>query len=129
MTTSLRHTPHPLQFRAIEVISPRYLSPMVVDTFLTLLKIITIIAAIGVYRLAVEFKDDRADTVEKETVVSHHQKRLVATTEETFQPLDHLKVEVVGRLVKNQKVWFCDEHIGQCHPFLLSAGKLSHRLR
>ena len=129
MTTSLRHTPHPLQFSAIEVISPRYLSPTVVDTFLALLKIITVIAAIGIDSLIVEFKDDRADTIEEETVVSHHQKRLVTTTEETFQPLNHLKVEVVGRLVENQKVWFCDEHIGQCHALLLSAGELSHRLR
>ena len=113
MSAGLRHATHPLQFCTVEVIGTSYLRPTVINTFLALLQIVAVIAAIGVDGLVVELEDDRTDTVEEETVVGDHQQCLVATAEETLQPLDHLKVEVVRRFVEDQKVGFGD---GQANP-------------
>ena len=56
-----------------------------------------------------------------------HEQRLVAASEEAFEPLYHLQVEVVGGLVEYQQVGFRNQYVGQGHPFLLSAAELSHR--
>ena len=128
MSTGLRHASHPLQFRAVEVVGTGDLCPAVVDTLLALLEVVTVVAPIGIDGLVVEFEDDGTDTVEEKAVVGDHQQRLIAPAEETLQPLDHLKVEVVRRLVEDQQVGLGDEHIGQCHALLLSARELSHRL-
>ena len=128
MSTGLRHPSHPLQLRAVEIVGTGDLCPAVVDTLLTLLKVVTVVAPIGIDGLVVEFEDDGAYTVEEEPVVGDHQQRLIAPAKETLQPLDHLKVEVVRRLVEDQQVGLGDEHVGQCHALLLSARELSHRL-
>src|SRR5574344_1772406 len=47
-------TSHPLQFGAIQVVGSFYLRPLVVNAFLAFLKIIGIIAAIGIYSAVVE---------------------------------------------------------------------------
>ena len=57
-----------------------------------------------------------------------HEQRLVATAEVTLEPLNHLKVQVVGRLVEDEQVGFRDEHVGQSHSLLLSAAELRHAL-
>ena len=57
-----------------------------------------------------------------------HEQRLVASVEESLQPLDHLEVQVVGGLVEYQQVGLGDEHVGQCHALLLSAAELTHGL-
>ena len=63
MTAGLWHTTHPFQLRAIKVVGPCYLSPTVVEAFLSLLQIIAVVAAIGIDGLVVEFQDYRTDTV------------------------------------------------------------------
>ena len=57
-----------------------------------------------------------------------HQQRLVATLQKAFEPLNHLQVKVVGRLVKYQEVRLRDKHIGQRHTLLLATAELSYRL-
>ena len=78
--------------------------------------------------LVVEFQNHRAHTVEEETVVGHHQQRLVAPVQETLQPFYHLQIQVVRRLVENQQVRVRYQHVGQRHTLLLSTAQLSHRL-
>ena len=73
MTTGLWHATHPLQFGAVEVVGSGNLSPTVIDSLLSFLEIITVIAAIGVDGLVVEFEDDGAYTIEEETVVGDHE--------------------------------------------------------
>ena len=63
MTAGLWHTSHPFQLRAIKVVGSCYLSPTVVEAFLSLLQIIAVVAAIGIDGLVVEFQDYRTDTV------------------------------------------------------------------
>ncbi len=58
----------------------------------------------------------------------HHQQRQVGAGQIVLQPLNHLQVQVVGRLVQNQEVRLRDEHIGQGHTLQLSAGELRERL-
>ena len=128
VAAGLWHATHPLQFRTIEVVRTSYLRPAVVNTFLTFLQIVGVVAAIGIDGAVVQFKNDRANAVEEVAVVGHHQQRLVAARQKALQPLYHLQVEVVRRLVENQEVGFGNQHVGQCHTFLLSARELSHRL-
>ena len=60
--------------------------------------------------------------------MGHHQQRLVTPLQEPFKPLNHLKVEMVGRLVKYQEVGLGYQYVGQGYAFLLTAAELSHRL-
>ena len=73
MTSGLWHPSHPFQFRTIEVIGTGYFCPFVVDTLLTFLQIIGVVATIGIDGTVVEFENHGAYTVEEETVVGHHQ--------------------------------------------------------
>ena len=128
MTSGLRHTAHPLQFRTIEIISPGYLRLAVVDTLLTFLQIVAIVTAIGIDGPVVELQDHGAHPVQEESVVGHHQQRLVAPVQESLQPLYHLQVQVVRGLVENQQVGVGNQHISQRHALLLSSAQLSHGL-
>ena len=58
----------------------------------------------------------------------HHEDGLVAARKEIFQPDDHLEVEVVGGFVEYQEVGIGNQHLRQCHTFLLSAGELVYGL-
>ena len=125
VASGLWHTAHPFQLFAVEVVGTGYFSSCVVDTLLAFFEIIAEIAAIGIDGLVVEFKDEVAYTVEEESVVCHHEQCLVATGKKSLQPLNHVKVEVVGGLVKNEHVGLCNEHIGQGHTPLLSTAELT----
>ena len=75
-----------------------------------------------------QFKDVRAYTIEEVAVVGDEKQALDVTTEVSFQPFDHVEVEVVGRFVEHEQVGFGQEHVGQSHTFDLSAGELCDRL-
>ena len=60
--------------------------------------------------------------------MGHHQQRLVASLQIALQPLNHLQVQMVGRLVEDDEVRFRQQHVGQCHTLLLSTRQLSHGL-
>ena len=128
MTAGLRHTAHPFQFGAIQIIRTGYLCPSIVNTLLTLLQIIAVVAAIGIDSPVVQFQDHRAHAIQEETVVRHHQQRLVAAVQESLQPFYHLQIQVVRRLIEYQQVGIGYQHIRQCHALLLSATQLAHRL-
>ena len=57
-----------------------------------------------------------------------HEERLIAATEESFEPLNHLEVEVVGGLVEDEQLGFSDEYVGKCHTLALAARELRHGL-
>ena len=128
VAAGLRHAPHPLQLRAVEVVGAGYLGTAVVYALLPLLQIVGVVAAIGIDGLVVEFEDNGADTVEEEAVVGHHEQRAVSARQVALQPLYHLQVQVVGRLVEYQQVGLSQQHVGQCHALLLSARKFAHAL-
>ena len=78
MATGLWHTSHPFQFCTVQIIGTGYLRTSVVDTLLAFLQIIGVVAAIGIDGAVVKFQNHRADAIKEETVVSHHEQRLVS---------------------------------------------------
>ena len=128
VATRLGLAAHPFQLFPIEVVGPLNAGPRVVDALLALFQIIAEVAPIGVYRLVVEFHDDVAYAVEEESVVGHHEQRLVAPLQIALEPFYHLQVEMVGGLIQHQEVGFRDQHVGQSDALLLSAAELLHRL-
>jgi UDP-glucose-4-epimerase GalE len=66
--------------------------------------------------------------VEEITVVRHHQQAEVVPAEIFLQPLRHIEVEVVGRLVQYQQIGFSDKGIGKCHTLQLPAGQMFYVL-
>ena len=73
MSTSLRHATHPFKFCTVEIVGTGYFCPFVVNALLTLLKIVGIVATIGINGMVVQFEDEGADTVEEKAVVRHHE--------------------------------------------------------
>ena len=84
MTTRLRHTPHPFEFGAVEIVGTGYLRPFVVETLLAFFQIVGVIAAIGIDSAVIEFEDHGADAIEEETVVGDHQQRPASAGQITF---------------------------------------------
>ena len=124
----LRHAAHPFQLCAVEVIGTFYLHSLGLDTLLALLQIITVIAFILINLPVVYLYDFGAYPVEEITVVRHHQQAEVVPAEIFLQPLRHIEVEVVGRLVQYQQIGFSDKGIGKCHTLQLPAGQMFYVL-
>ena len=128
VSARLRLTAHPVEFPAVEILRVLYFGSQIVHSLLPLLQIISIIAAVGVDGAVVEFQNRIAHLVQEESVVRNHEDGLVSAVQITLQPLYHLQVQMVGRLVQHQEVGFRNQHIRQRHSLLLSAAELSHRL-
>ena len=128
MTSGLRHAAHPFQFCTIQIVGSCNLRPAIVYALLTFLQIIAVVATIGIDGLIIQFQDDRADPIEEETVMRHHQKCLVTTIQESLQPFNHLQIQMVRGLIENQKVGISNQHVCQSHSFLLPTTQLSHGL-
>ena len=112
MTSGLGHTAHPLQLCPVEIVGSGYLGTTVVYSLLTLLKIVAVVASVGVDGLVVELEDHGTYTVEEESVVGNHKKGLVPSAEISFKPFYHLKVKMVSWLVEDQKVGLGKKHVG-----------------
>ena len=54
----------------------------------------------------------------------NHQKALLGTVQIVFEPLNHVEVEVVGRLVENKQIGTAYQHIGKSYALNLSAREL-----
>ena len=128
VTASLRHTAHPVELGTVEIRRPSHFCPRHLQPLGTFLEVIGIVAMIGIDGLFVELKDDGADAVEEVAVVRHHEQRDVGAREVVLEPLYHLQVEVVRRLVEDEQVGLHDERVGKSHALQLSAGKLRERL-
>ena len=128
VSTGLRHAAHPLQLRPIEVVGTLYLHTLGIQPLLPLLQVIAVVSFITVYALVVNLQDFRAGTVEEIAVVRHHQQRYRGAAQIVLQPLHHVQVQVIGRLVQDQQLRLGDERIGKSHPLQLASGQLAHRL-
>ena len=58
----------------------------------------------------------------------HHEQSLVATIQISLQPLNHLQIQMVRRLIENQQVRISNQHIGEGYTLLLSTAQMSHGL-
>ena len=68
-----------------------------------------------------------ADCVEEVTVVAHHEHRVLEVGQPVLQPCHCLKVQVVGRLVKQQVVGVAEQSLGQEHAHLLVGAHVLHQ--
>ena len=128
MTSCLRHSAHPFQLPSVQVVGSHDLSPRIVDTLLSFLQIIRIVAAVSIDGTVVQLQNQVTHLVQEITVVCHHQQCFVPPCQIALQPFNHLQVEVVRGLIENQQVRFGNQYVGQRHPFLLTAAELSHGL-
>ena len=76
----------------------------------------------------VQFDDAVDHPLQKVAVVGDHQQSALEAFEVALQPIDHLAVDVVGRLVQNQYLGFGSKGTGKGNPTFLSAGKLCNLL-
>ena len=82
-------------------------------------EVLLVVAWIGIELPALQFDDARGDTVEKVAVVRDEKAGAGIAAQEIFQPLDTLRIEVVGRFVEDEKLWLCDERATECDATLL----------
>ena len=78
--------------------------------------------------MLVHLQDAVADVVQEIAVVSHHQQGHSATLQVVFQPLDHVDVKVVGRLIENEHLRLVNQEPSQGDTFHLTATQLFDRL-
>ena len=76
-----------------------------------------------------QLQDVVGDALEESPVVGDDQHAGVRDPEEVFQPFDRLQVEVIGRLVEEEKVGLLQEEAGQREPSPLSATQGARRER
>ena len=88
---------------------------------------LVVAAGVGDDRLVVDVGDVGADGVEEVAVVGDDHAHPLVTHQELAQPVDRVEVEVVGRLVEQQRLRPAEERLGQQHPDLLPALQLGHR--
>ena len=65
--------------------------------------------------------DTVAHVVEEVPIVGDEQQCDTASRKVAFEPLNHADVEVVGRLVENEKLRIVDEELCKSHTLHLSA--------
>ena len=88
---------------------------------------VVVAAGVGDDRLVVDVGDVRADRVQEVAVVRDDDQRAVVADEELAQPVDRVEVEVVGRLVEQQRLRLAEERLREQHAHLLAALQLAHR--
>ena len=89
---------------------------------------VVVAAGVGDDRLVVDVGDVRADAVQEVAIVRDDDQRAVVADQELAQPVDRVEVEVVGRLVEQQRLRMAEERLRQQHADLLAALQLRHLL-
>ena len=64
-------------------------------------------------RAAVEFEDARREARQQRAIMRDEEHPAAELQQRIFEPLDHLDVEVVGRLVEQQQLRIADQRAGQ----------------
>ena len=95
--------------------------------FGTLFQEIAEVAVVAVQGVVFQLQDAVAHVFQEVTVVRDHQERCAHRGEPLLQPGNHVKVQVVGRLVEDQEVRRFQQHLSQRHPSFLSTAQLAHR--
>ena len=88
---------------------------------------VVVAAGVGDDRLVVDVGDVGADRVEEVAVVRDDDQRALVALEEALEPVDRVEVQVVGRLVEEQRRGRAEERLRQQHAHLLAALQFGHR--
>ncbi len=85
-----------------------------------------VIALVGNAAAAVELENPTGDVVEEIAVVGDDQNGARIVAQVAFEPQHRLGIEVVGRLVEQEKLGLFEEEPAQRHPAPLAARELCH---
>ena len=107
--TGLRGHPHPFQLPFQGLAALAFLLLFLRKARALLLQPGGIIPLPGNAFAAVEFQDPAGDVVQEITVVGDGDDRTLVMLQVGFQPLDALRVEVVGRFVEEQHVGLAEQ--------------------
>ena len=97
------------------------------EALLLLLQPGGIIALVGDAAAAIEFENPARDIVEKIAVVGDDQDRAGISAKVALQPVDRFRVEMICRLVEEQKLRLFEEQPAQRDAAALAAGKFFDR--
>ena len=115
---------HPVQFGTQQVACSLHLDVLRFNTLGTFLQVVIVVAAIGEDAVLVHLQDAVADVVQEIAVVGHHQQGHTAALQVVLQPLDHVDVEVVGRLVENKHLRLVNQESCQGDALHLATAQL-----
>src|SRR5699024_8060308 len=93
-----------------------------------LLKKIFIIPFVMVELALIELKDMITNPIQKIAIVSNHQQCHFRLDQVFLQPFNHLNIQMVGGLIKNEQIGLVQQHKGHGYPLALAAGKGGNRL-
>ena len=74
--------------------------------------------------LALQLEDMGGNAVKEIAVMGDNQHPAAVILQEAFQPLDHLDVQVVGRLIQKEEIRLPQQGLGQADAGLLSPGEV-----
>ena len=83
-------------------------------------------AGVGDDRLVVDVCDVGADLVEEVPIVGDHDERTLIADQELLEPVNGVEVEVIRRLVQQQRLGVAEERLRQQDSHLLAALQLGH---
>ncbi len=124
----LRLAAHPVKLGAQQIFHLGQFGRQSFLAFLAFGKIVVIITLVSEYLLPVYLYDFIADTVKEITVMGDHQQSHSLSREPRLKTLNHVYVQMVGRLVKQQKLWFGEQYSSQGNALQLASGQLAHGL-
>ena len=88
-----------------------------------LFRIGAVVATEARHVMGADLPDAINDSVKEGAIVAGNDERAVACAQRTFEPLDRLNVEMVRRLVEQEKVWVSDHQPRQGDAGLLPSGE------
>src|SRR6185369_17936251 len=83
-------------------------------------------AGLGNDGLIVDVGNVGANPVQEVTVVGDNNHHAVILIQEPLQPVDRVQIQMVGRLVEQQRLRMSKKRLGQQHAHFLSALQLTH---
>ena len=96
---------------------------------LLLFKVTRVVALVAPHLSTIEFDRPTHHPIEKIPIVGHEEDGSRKLSQCTLQPVDRLRIEMVGRFIQNQKVWLRQKAVGERDPLALSARERSHLCR
>ena len=126
--TRFGHLSHPFQLPPKGIAILLSLTGFNLFAHRLLLYEIAVIPLIRIQNASIQLQYFIANTIQKITIVRHQQQRQIFIAQILFQPLNHIQIQVVGRLIQNQQIGHINQNPRQSHTLLLSATQHTHRL-
>jgi hypothetical protein len=87
---------------------------------------IVVAAVVGDDRLVIDVRNMRADVVQKVTIMRDRNDGAVIALQKILQPVNRLKIQIVRRLIQQQRLRIAKQRLRQQHANLLPALQLAH---